>query len=56
MKETNIEMEEIENTLNSLFIEEEEASVEVAASLATLSTLGTASGCASSAGTVSCYG
>lgn len=39
-----------------IFVEEEEEVLEVAASFATLSTLGTATGCASTLGTVSCLG
>lgn len=45
----------IEIDLQNLVLEEEEE-LEVAASLATLSTFGTATGCASSLGTVSCFG
>lgn len=47
----------IEIDLQNLVLEEEEEEeLEVAASLATLSTFGTATGCASSLGTVSCFG
>lgn len=43
--------------MDDFFIEEEvQGELEVAASLATISTLGTATGCASTIGTVSCWG
>lgn len=43
--------------IESFFLEEElQGQLEVAASLATFSTLGSATGCASTLGTVSCWG
>lgn len=43
--------------IEALFLEEDtEAQLDVAASLGTLSTLGTFTGCASTFGTVSCWG
>jgi hypothetical protein len=47
---------EITVALDNLFLEEEVDVLEVAASFATLSTFGTATGCASTLGTVSCIG
>ncbi|MGM0122891.1 hypothetical protein IGI37_000257 [Enterococcus sp. AZ194] len=49
-------MEELTITLDNIFLEEETDVLEVAASFGTLSTLGTATGCASTLGTVSCFG
>lgn len=53
--EQNLENQVVE-VMNAIYLEEEEASLEVAASFGTLSTLGTATGCASTLGTVSCFG
>lgn len=48
---------DVVSSYNDFYIEEEvQAELEVAASLASLSTLGTATGCASTVGTVSCFG
>lgn len=51
-----LESMDVSQIIDKLYMEEEEESLEVAASFATLSTLGTATGCASSLGTVSCFG
>ena len=54
--EKDNKIENVDNILEQIYVEEEESSVEVAASLSSLSTVGTATGCASSAGTVATYG
>lgn len=57
LKENNQkDVTDISATLDNLFLEEEVDVLEVAASFATLSTLGTMTGCASTLGTVSCVG